>query len=64
MKRLETIRAFRDLKEGVDRNPGDSFIASDERASELVGYRLVKETETFPPEPAKAPAKKTRKKKD
>lgn len=62
MKKLTVVSSFRDLKEGVDRLPGDSFIASDERAEELKGYRLV--TVGDLPEPQEQPKKRTRKKKE
>lgn len=35
MVELTVTRAFRDLKEHVDRNPGDVFDATEERAAEI-----------------------------
>lgn len=66
MKKLTVVRCFRDLKEGVDRNPDDSFIASDERAEELKGYGLVT-VEDLPEDETETqvqPKKRARKKKE
>lgn len=69
MKQLKVISAFYDLKEGVDRFPRDSFSASEERADELLRYRLVS-SEADPdvneaePAPVTVQKKRTRKKKE
>ena len=60
MKRLEVISAFYDLKEGVAREPGDSFVSDDERAEKLNNEKLVIIVESIEeqPKPKRAPIKK------
>ena len=60
MKRLEVISAFYDLKEGVAREPGGSFVSDDERAEKLNAEKLVIIVESIEeqPKPKRAPIKK------
>ncbi len=60
MATVRVLRPFRDLKEHQDREPGDEFFATDDRASEIAerlpGYVEV----TGDPEPEKDLASMTK----
>lgn len=60
MKRLEVISAFYDSKEGVAREPGDSFVSDDNRAEKLKGEKLVTVVESIEEQtkPKRAPRNK------
>lgn len=60
MVRVTVLRGFRDLKERVDRAPGETFMATPERAafiaSALPGFVSWEQAEPVPAEPVEGPS--------
>lgn len=60
---VKSIQPFYDKKEGVTRNPGDSFTVSAERLKEINGTKFGVLAEAVAEEAAKPTTKKSTKKK-
>ncbi len=58
MIKVEVMKPFEDLSEGIAREVGDTFSCEKERAEYLVSLALVKAIGEDKPKPARKPKKK------